>query len=98
MLNHCPTLQNLQNLRNYVNETLCELNELEVGAFPLTERILVRAGQPCGMYFCLHGPRAVKLSAIWETERNTILFYGSSGERSHKIQLVAAPSLETAAA
>ena len=39
---------------------------------------------------------SVKLTAIWETERNTILFYGSSGERTAKTQLEAAPRLEHA--
>jgi hypothetical protein len=63
-------------------------------AFPLTERILTRSDRPCGIFFCLHGPRAVKLSAIWETERNTLLFYGQTGERFHKIQLTEAPQLE----
>ena len=91
-------LQNLQDLRQYVIETLCQHNQLEIGAFPLTERILTRSGQPCGIYFCLHGPRSVKFSAIWETQRNTVLFYGATGERFQKTQLVAAPRLEAVAA
>ena len=91
-------LQNLQDLRQYVIETLCQHNQLEIGAFPLTERILTRGGQPCGMYFCLHGPRSVKFSAIWETQHNTVLFYGATGERFQKTQLVAAPRLEAVAA
>jgi hypothetical protein len=33
----------------------------------------------------------VKFIAIWETERNRVLFYGSNGERFHKAQLPAAP-------
>lgn len=93
----CP-LQNLKDLRAFVLKTLCEHNQLELGAFPMTERILIRAGQPCGIYFCLHGPRAVKFSAIWETDRNSILFYGATGERFQKVQLMAAPTLETVAA
>ncbi len=48
---------------------------------------------PCGIFFCLHGPRDVRLTAIWETERNTILFYGATGERLHKTQLAEAPTL-----
>ena len=84
-------IQNLNDLRNYVHETLCEQNELEQGAFEVTERILVRGRRACGIYFCLHGPRSVKLTAIWETERNTILFYGSSGERTGRTQLLAVP-------
>ena len=98
MLSRCKPLQNLDNLREYVNEVLCEHNQLEIGAFPITERILVRSGRPCGIYFCLHGPRAVKFSAIWETNQNTILFYGSDGERFLRVQLVEAPQLELAAA
>lgn len=91
-------MQNLNDLRDFVQKTLCEQHQLEVGAFPMTERILLRSGKPCGVYFCLHGPRAVKVSAIWETERNSILFYGATGERLVKVQLVAAPKLEGVAA
>ena len=98
MFTTSPVIQTLDDLRNYVNTILCQHNQLEIGAFPLTERILVRADRPCGIYFCLHGPRAVKFSAIWETQHNTILFYGSTGERFDKIQLVEAPRLEIAAA
>jgi hypothetical protein len=89
---HC--LQTLDELRTYVNETLCLNDNLEVGAFPFTERILVRSGRPCGILFRLCGPRAVQFLAIWETDENTILFYNSSGERFQKTQLMAAPRLE----
>ena len=98
MLTAIQRLNNLDNLREFINEILCRHNQLEIGAFPLTERILVRGGKPCGIYFCLHGPRAVRFTAIWETDRNTVLFYGSTGERFHKVKLVAAPRLESLAA
>lgn len=98
MVTSSPVIQTLDELRDYINKTLCQHNQLEVGAFQLTERILIRADRPCGLYFCLHGPRAVKFSAIWETQHNTVLFYGSTGERFHKVQLVEAPRLEMAAA
>jgi hypothetical protein len=91
-------IQTLDELREYVTETLCERYQLDTDAFPMTEQILVRAGTPCGIYFCLHGPRSVKVSAIWETDRNTILFYDSSGERFDKIQLAEISSLELTAA
>jgi hypothetical protein len=86
-------IDNLNELRNYVQNTICEQNELQVGAFSITERVLVRGRRPCGIFFCLHGPRSVKLTAIWETDRNTILFYSSSGERVGRTQLVQAPVL-----
>ena len=94
---HSLQLHSLSDLRHYVYHTLCQQNELEPGAYRLTERILVRNGSPCGIHFCLHGPRSVKLTAIWETDRNTILFYASSGERCHRTQLTAAPALVPAA-
>jgi hypothetical protein len=82
----------LKDLRDYVQKQICDQNELEVGAFHFTERVLEKGGSPCGMFFCLHGPRSVKLVAIWETSRNTILFYGSGGERIRRIQLQHSPS------
>lgn len=98
MTAHDAPVQNLNELRQYVQETLCRHNELEIGAFRITERVLVRSDNPCGIFFCLHGPRSVKLTAIWEIDRNTILFYGSDGQRQQKTQLTAAPELATALA
>jgi hypothetical protein len=63
-------IDNLNELRAYVNATLCEIFQLQPGAFPMIEKVLHRAGKPCGIYFCLHGPRAVRFTAIWETENN----------------------------
>ena len=90
------SVNNLHDLRQFVHHTLCEQNELERGAFQITERILVRGENPCGIFFCLHGPRNVRLTAVWESERNTVLFYSSSGERLLKTQLTAAPELAVA--
>ena len=64
----------------------------------MTERTLIRGGKPCGIYFCLHGPRATKFTAIWETEHNQILFYGSQGERFQKTMLTESPHMGYAAA
>jgi hypothetical protein len=91
-------IDNVNDLREYISVTLCEHYELQNGAFQMTEKLLVRAGKPCGMYFCMHGPRAVRFSAIWETDRNQILFYGPQGERFLKTQLLEAPPLDLAAA
>jgi hypothetical protein len=87
----------LKNLREFVNKTLCDHNYLELGAYPLSEHILVRGGTPCGIFFCLHGPRAVKFTAVWESQRNTILFYGCRGERFLKTQLDEAIDVRQAA-
>ena len=90
--------RSLNNVREFVNETFCKHYQLQLDAFHMSERFLMRDGKPCGVYFCLHGPRAVKFTAIWETDGNRILFYGSSGERFHKAQLIGSPSLERTAA
>jgi len=78
----------LEELRIYVNKMLCERDHLVMDAFPLTQRMLVQKDKPCGMYFCLHGPRSVKFSAIWDALRNVVLFYGASGERFHMTKLM----------
>jgi len=91
-------LNNLEELRSYVYETLCLRDNLEPGAFHMSEQVLIRAGKPCGMHFCLHGPRAVMFSAIWETKQQTILFYDSTGFRFQRTRLAQMQELETAAA
>ncbi len=50
-------IDNVNDLREYINETLCDRYQLQCGAFQMTEQVLVRAGKPCGIYFCLSGPR-----------------------------------------
>ncbi len=93
MLAHESCLNDINEVRDHVYHTLCEYEQLEPGVFPMTERILLRSGKPCGVYFCLHGPRSVKYTSIWETDRNTILFYGATGERFHKTRLTAKPAI-----
>ena len=94
MLTRLQQINNVEDLRNYVNTTICDQYQLLSGAFPLTERILRRGDKPCGIYFCLHGPRATRFSAIWETDRNKILFYGSGGERFQTTQLTESPEIQ----
>lgn len=93
MVTSSHELQTIDQLRDYVTLTLCIHDELEIDAFPVTERVLLRGGVPCGMYFCLHGPRSVRYTAIWETDGNSILFYGSTGERFQKTLLADSPCL-----
>ncbi|QDS97594.1 hypothetical protein HG15A2_08570 [Adhaeretor mobilis] len=87
-------LPNFIDIRKYINQTLSQIEQLQPDRFELTETPLWRSGRPCGMSFCLHGPRAVRLTAVWETDGNTILFYGSQGERVQRTHLAAAPAIE----
>jgi len=77
-------IKDIKQLRQFVSHTLCKQNDFEEGIFQVTES---------GIFFCLHGPRSVKLTAVWETEKNSILFYGSTGERFQKTMLLKAPSI-----
>jgi hypothetical protein len=86
MLTHTLGIENIQELREYVNTTLCVQCQLKEGAFSMTEQVLLKNGKPCGIYFCLHGPRATKFTAIWDEQHNQVLFYGSRGERFLKTQ------------
>ncbi len=91
-------IESLEELRAFVHETLCRHHELQPEAFRMTERVLRRGNRPCGIYFCLHGPRSVKFTAIWETDRNQVLFYDASGERFLTTQLVNPLRLDRSAA
>jgi hypothetical protein len=93
MVCYSHQFQELDDLRAFVYATLCAHDRLEPDGFTMSESLLLRAAKPCGIYFCLYGPRQVKYTAIWETDRNTILFYGPDGERFRKSQLIAAPEL-----
>jgi len=91
-------IDTLDDLRRYVSQTICDHEQLEPDAYVMTELVLTRSGSPCGRYFCLHGPRATKYSAIWVSDRHTVLFYDSTGERFLKAELEEAEFLELSAA
>jgi hypothetical protein len=95
MLTRSQQISSVEDLRDYINSTICNQYQLLSGAFPMTERILRRRDKPCAIYFCVHGPRATQFSAIWEMDRNKILFYGSGGERFQTTQLIDGPEIET---
>lgn len=98
MLTHFQQIESLCDLREYVNVTICTHQQFQEGVFTMTERVLLRGKTPCGIYFCLHGPRATKFTAIWDSDRNQVLFYGSRGERFLRTQLLESPRLDLAAA
>lgn len=82
------SIQTLDDLQRFVYRTLCDDYELLPDVFPTTENVLRKSnGASCGMMFCLHGPRKVKFSAIWEKENNRVLFYGPSGNRYQQVDL-----------
>ena len=71
-----------QAIREYIRDELCQRNELERDAFQMAQRVLKRHGKPCGFYFCIYGPRSVRLTAVWDLNRAAIYFYDSLGRRA----------------
>ncbi len=91
-------IQSLEELRRYVQTTLCERHALDSKQFPLVESVLTRSGRPCGLYFCQPGPRLLKAHAVWDSEHAVLAFYDSSGNRFHKVRLSPGPDPQRLAA
>jgi hypothetical protein len=47
----------------------------------MTEAVLRRRGKPCGVLFCVFGPRRVRLTAVWDFTHNLVRYYDSAGHR-----------------
>lgn len=68
-------------LKDFIYTTTCNREQFARDAFPMSERVLKRGGRTCGFLFSIYGPRSVVCNAVFETERNAIHFYSSTGER-----------------
>ena len=86
--------ENLEAVRNWIHETLCQRENLLQDQFTTTETPLIKKGKLCGLQYTLYGPRNVRLEAIWATDHNIIYFYNAQGERYHKLQLANRVELE----
>lgn len=80
-------IRTLEDLRSYVHQTLCAKESLLEDQFHMTEMQLTRRGRDCGLQFSLHGPRSVRLGAIWASDHNLIYFYDAQGLRYSKVKL-----------
>ncbi|MEL6106750.1 MAG: hypothetical protein AAFU85_11955 [Planctomycetota bacterium] len=47
----------------------------------MTSREMYRGGEACGFYFCIHGPRSVKLVAVYDHGKQKTIYYGTDGVR-----------------
>lgn len=77
----------LDGLRAFVHQRLCAKENLLEDQFGMQESPILRGDQTCGLQFLLQGPRAVRLSAVWTSDRNEIFLYDAGGERYAKIEL-----------
>lgn len=87
MTDATPSLHSLDDLRAYVHATLCEKENLLPEQSRLVEYQLEQAGRNCGLQFYVHGPRLVRLGAIWVADQNLLYFYDARGERYGKLKL-----------
>lgn len=81
-------IQTMDDLRNFVHVALCRKENLLEHHFPMTELELKRQEALCGLQFILHGPRSVKLTAVWDAVRNEVLMYDVVGKRFAKVRLI----------
>lgn len=80
-------VRSFSDLRDFVHETLCSKEKLLADQFSLTEIPLRRGERECGREFTLHGPRNIRLGAIWAADHNILYFYDARGERFLKLRL-----------
>lgn len=79
-------IKTLDELRDYIHVALCRKENLLEHHFPMTELELKRSGNRCGYQYILHGPRSVKLSAVWDQVSNEILLYDVVGRRFDRVR------------
>lgn len=81
-------IRTMDDLRDFVHVELCRKENLLEHHFPMTEVELKKRQALCGVQFILHGPRSVKLTAVWDSVRNEVLLYDVVGKRFAKVRLV----------
>jgi len=90
----------LDQLRQFVQATLCGRENLLPEQSRFVESVLTRGGEECGRQYFVHGPRLVQLSAIWAADQGWLYCYDTRGERFLKLRvtgpLAAADALRTA--
>ena len=80
-------VRSLEQLRLFVHIALCRKENLLEHHFPMTELELRQNGSRCGFQYVLHGPRSVKLAAVWSSSSNEVLLYDATGNRFSRIRL-----------
>jgi len=84
MIGFSPKIVSFDQFCRHVEKQLCQIGQLEVGQFPMTRREVSRGGQSCGLYFCIHGPRSVKLTAVYDHRKRAAIYYGTDGVRQRQ--------------
>ncbi|TWU47723.1 hypothetical protein Poly59_45640 [Rubripirellula reticaptiva] len=91
MIGLSPRKIDFSTLCETIEKRLCELGHLVPNQFQMTQREVVRGGKSVGVYFCVHGPRSVKLTAICDFNKKQVIFYGSDGIRRESMPVAVQP-------
>lgn len=81
------SVRTLEELKAFVHRTLCEKENLVADQFRMQSMDLRKNGRLCGIQFSIHGPRQVRLSAVWAADMNMLYFYDAAGTRYQKTPL-----------
>jgi hypothetical protein len=92
-----PHPMDFPTLSNKIEQRLCELGQLVPNQFPMTQREVVQGGKTVGVYFCVHGPRSVKLTAICDLIKRVVVFYGTDGLRRDSMPISVGGRMSAAA-
>src|SRR5262245_28216230 len=84
-------LPTLEQLRQFVRETLCAHDRLDPQQARLRQALIRRSDRSCGLFFQVEGPRLMKAYAVWAGEEHRLLFYDASGTRFAEARLSDAP-------
>jgi hypothetical protein len=88
------SLPTLDDLCQHIHQQLCHHDQLDAGQTSLQQILIRRAGQPCGLFFQVQGPRLLKTYAVWAGLEHRVLFYDSGGQRFGKTRLSEAPDVQ----
>ncbi len=78
-------------LREHVRQTLCARQELQPGEYPFVTIPMHRDEQRCGELLIQHGPRLIRLLAVWDQTTSTVHYYDCNGERFRVERIVLTP-------
>jgi hypothetical protein len=95
-MSHPLTLPTMETLRHHVLVMLCRHDNLDPLQTPMVQSVIVKRGQPCGLFFQVQGPRRLCNYAVWSVEEKRILYYTSTGERLAETRLRESPALPAA--
>lgn len=79
-----PSTRSEESLQQLVLRSLCNADDLLPHEHELSELPLARSGRVVGTQFLLHGPRSVRLGAVWDAENEVLHLFDAAGHRTER--------------